>query len=64
MFVILMLYCCTVQLKQMGEKLQEYRANAGIVADVKAQSSVEGRIFLHYVKLSVANSCAVVIISF
>jgi len=35
----------------MEEKLQECRAKAGIVADMKAQSSVEGSVFLDYVKL-------------
>jgi len=34
--------CCVFQLKQMEQKLKEYRAKAGIVADVKARSSVEG----------------------
>jgi len=35
-------YCCILQLREMEQKLQDCRAKAGLVADVAAQSSVEG----------------------
>ena len=38
----------------MEQKLQECRVKTGVVADIKAQSSFEGRLIFHYINLFTA----------
>jgi len=42
MWQVVKLRCCFVQLKQMEQKLQESRTKAGMMAEAKARSSVDG----------------------
>ena len=49
----------SVQLKQMEQKLHECRTKAGIAADMKAQSSVEGLSIFHCINFLLIYNCNV-----